>query len=78
MDAKSLGECVDAGTLNGQVFSSGVPVTGEMHVLYKVDRVEGDMLYIFPAKCEKRSLVVEKSCVGVLYRQHDEDVVYAE
>ena len=75
MGAKSLGECFEEGVLNGQIFLSKVAVTGKMHVLYKFDRVDDGMLYVFPVKLDGRRYVVEDESVGVLYRQHLDDTV---
>ena len=76
MGDETLGDFVKNGSLNGHIFESVVAVTGNAHMLYRVDSIEGDILNVFPIKYEGKKVVVEESSVGVLYRQHIDDRVH--
>ena len=74
---ETLGECVEDGSLNNQIFESPVKITGNSHTFYRVEIADKDLnkLRVFPARVSNGWFDFEESSVGLLYSQHFSDVV---
>ena len=77
MGNKTLSDCFDGRSLNGQVFKSSVDITIRGHKFYVVEKIVGNNLRVFPVDFRNEEYVPEKDSVGILYWQHKEDRVCA-
>ena len=76
MGDKTLGDCVTDDSLNGQIFVSSKPVSGDRNpTRYMVDTVDEKNLSVFPVDYNNGKPVVRKESVGLFYRQHKGDLV---
>jgi len=76
MEGKTLCYHVDNGSLNGQIFVSSQPVSGDRKPThYRVDKIKEGALHIFPVDYDNEKLIVRKETVEVLYWQHRDDLV---
>ena len=76
MGDETLGDCVDNDSLNGQIFESAEPVSGDRKPkYYVVDMIEGNNLRVFPVDYVRGKPVARKGSVGVLYSDHVGDPI---
>lgn len=75
MNNKNLDDYIESGSLSEQVFVSDYPISANgMPKHYKIDVIRGNYLYVFPVDYIEGKAIAREKSVGVLYRQHKDDL----